>query len=92
MTAPPSAIVGVSFQDLMNALTAYTEALGYPLNSATFLPQAGNGCVLSGIDLRVAMGMFEEELTPIIAAILDLTDSRNDAEHLAPLPSLDDFS
>jgi len=52
----------------MDTLTAYAEALGYPLKSRTLLLQAGDGCVLSGIDLGVRMAMFEEELTQIGAA------------------------
>lgn len=55
----------------MDTLTAYGEALGYPPKSPSFLPRPGDGCVLSAMDLRIRMGclMFEEELTPIVAAI-----------------------
>ena len=49
----------------MDALPGDSEEVGYPLKSPTFLPQPGDGWVLSGIDLRVRMGMFEEELTPV---------------------------
>ena len=60
-----SGIVASSFQDLMDTLTAYAEPLRYSLKSPTLLPQPGDGYLLSGIDLRVRMGMFEEELSPI---------------------------
>ena len=63
-----SGIVAASLQDLMDTLTAYGEAVGHPLKSPTLLPEPGDGCMLSGIDLRVRMEMFEEELTPIVAA------------------------
>lgn len=56
------------FEDLMDALPSHPESVGYPLRSPTFLPQPGDGCALSEIDLRVNMGMFEEELTPVAPA------------------------
>lgn len=55
----------MAVQDLMDTLTAYAEVVGYLPKSPTFLPEPGDGCVLSGIDLRVRMGMFEEEPTPL---------------------------
>ena len=58
----------------MDTLAAYAKEVGYPLKSPTFFPQPGDGWVLSGIDLGVRMGMFEEESTPVAPAIFDLTD------------------
>ena len=76
----------------MDGLPSDSEPIGYPLKSPTFLPQPGDGCVLSGIDLRVRMGMFEEESTRVVLAIFGSTGSRNDAEHLATLASVDGFT
>ncbi len=57
----------------MDALSGDPEAVGYPLESPTFLPQPGDHCMLWVISLRVRMGMFEEELTPAELAIPNLT-------------------
>lgn len=79
----PSGIVAVSVQDLMDTLTAYAEALGYLLKGPTLLPEPGNGWVVSGIDPRVRVGMFEEESTPVVPAnniqsLIDLGVGRED--------------
>jgi len=52
----------------MDALPSDSEPVGYLLKSPTFLPQPGDGWVLSGIDLHVRMGMFEQEPTPVVPA------------------------
>lgn len=52
----------------MDTLTAHAKPLRYPLKSPTFLPQSGDGWLLPGIDLRVRVGMFEQELTPVAPA------------------------
>ena len=78
----------------MDTLTAHAESVGYPLKGPTFLSQPGDGRVLSRIDLRVRMGMFEEESTPVFPAIFSLTGSQNDVEHpalLGPLARLSQF-
>jgi len=67
----------------MDTLTAYPEVLGYRSKSPAFLSYARPA--LLGIDLRVRMGMFEEELTPVVPAIFSLTASQNDADHPALL-------
>jgi len=69
----PSGIVAVSLQDLMDTLAAYAEALGYLLKRPTLFPQPDDGCMLSGIDLRVTMGMFDQELILVTPAIPNLT-------------------
>lgn len=69
----------------MDALPAYAEPVGYPLKSPTFLPQPIDGCVLSGIDLPVTMGLFEEESDSVKRLIFDSTDSHNDAQPLSLL-------
>jgi len=48
--------------------------------------------VLSGMDLRVRMGMFEEESSPVERAASDSSVSQNSAEHLPLSASLDSFS
>ena len=70
-------VIAASLQDLMDTLTANAETVGYPLKSQTLLPQLGDGCVLLGIDLRVRVGMFEEESTPVVLAIGFLTRHRH---------------
>ena len=62
-----------SLQHLMDALLSDPELLGYPLKGPTLLPQRGDDSVLSGIDLRVRMGMFEEEPIPVTSDIPNLT-------------------
>jgi hypothetical protein len=67
----------------MDTLTAYAEALGYLLKGPTLLPEPGNGWVVSGIDPRVRVGMFEEESTPVVPAnniqsLIDLGVGRED--------------
>jgi len=69
----------------MDALSSDSEPIGYPLKSPTFLPQPSDGFMLSGIDLRVRMGMFEQESTPLVSAIFGLTDLQNDPEDVALL-------
>lgn len=76
----------------MDAVTAHAEAVGYPLKSPASLSQLDDGHVLPAIGLRVRMGMVEEEPSPVEPAIFDSTHSRNDTEHLTPLPSLDGSS
>jgi len=76
----------------MDALPSDSEPVGYPLKSPTFLAQPGDGCVLSGIDLRVRMGMFQRESIAVERTIFDSTGSQNNAEHLALLGSVDGFS
>jgi hypothetical protein len=48
----------------MDTLTAYAETVAYLLESPTLLSQSGDCGVLPGIDLRVRMGMFEQQPTP----------------------------
>jgi len=76
----------------MDALPSDSAPVGCALKSPTLLPQPGDGCTLSGMDLRVRMGMFEEEPTPVVPAIFELTDLQNDVKYPAPLGSLTGFS
>jgi len=81
-------ILTLLFEDLMDALPSDSAPVGCALKSPTLLPQPGDGCTLSGMDLRVRMGMFEEEPTPVVPAIFELTDLQNDVKYPAPLGSL----
>jgi hypothetical protein len=59
-------------EDLMDPLPSDPEPVGYPLKSPSSFPQAGDRRVLSSMDLRIRMGMFEEEPTPVVPAIRGL--------------------
>lgn len=76
----------------MDALPSDSEPIGYLLKGPTLLPEPGNGWVVSGIDPRVRVGMFEEESTPVVSVIFDLTCSQNEVQPLGLLGSLDGFS
>ncbi len=52
----------------MDPLAAHAEVLGDPLESPAFFPQPGDGGMLLAMDLGVRMGMFEQELTPVVPA------------------------
>lgn len=73
----------------MDTSTVRAKAVGYLLKGPTLLPEPGNGWVVSGIDPRVRVGIFEEESTPVALAISNLTDRATSVSLLKTASSAD---
>jgi hypothetical protein len=59
---------GRYLQDLMDPLAADAKALADALKSPAFFPQPGDGGLLFALNPSFGMGVFEQELTPVVPA------------------------
>jgi hypothetical protein len=61
-------LAGRYLQDLMGTLAADAKALGDALKRPAFFPQPSDVGLLFELNLGVRMGVFEQELTPVVPA------------------------
>lgn len=65
---PAVRLVGARLHDLIDPLAVDAKALGDSLKSPALFPESGDGGILFAIDLGARIGVFEQELTPVVPA------------------------